>query len=149
MKNGKSVTVVVELRARFDEEANIFWANKLQEEGAKIVYGVPRLKVHTKLFLIRRKEAGDVVSYVCVSTGNFNERTAKIYSDHSLLTADKRITSEVEKVFHFYDDNFKIGNFSGTSGGETLKLFKTSPCFRTTFPTICLITFSNTAMTSK
>ena len=111
MKNGKSVTAVVELQARFDEEANIFWANKLQEEGAKVIYGVPGLKVHTKLFLITRKEGGKLAHYAHLGTGNFNENTAKIYCDHSLLTADKRITDEVEKIFLFYNDNFQRGTY--------------------------------------
>lgn len=109
VKNGKSVTAVLELRARFDEEANIYWANKLQEEGATVIHGVPGLKVHTKLFLIHRKEAGSIVKYAHLGTGNFNENTAKIYSDHTLLTADKRITDEVDKMFGFYSDNFKTG----------------------------------------
>ena len=111
IKNGKQVTVVVELQARFDEEANINWANKLHEEGAKIIYGVPGLKVHSKLFSIARKENGKTVYYSHVGTGNFNEVSAMVYSDFSLLTADKKITEEVEKVFDFYSDNLKIGNY--------------------------------------
>lgn len=109
IKNGKQVTAIVELQARFDEEANIYWANKLQEEGAKVIYGVPGLKVHTKLFLITRKEGDKIVNYAHVGTGNFNRDTAGVYTDHSLLTADKRITAEVAKVFNFYSDNFKTG----------------------------------------
>lgn len=111
IKNGKEVTVVVELQARFDEENNIYWANKLFEEGAKIIYGVPGLKVHSKLFLISRKEHGRLVNYAHIGTGNFNENTAKVYTDHSLLTSDKRITEEIERLFDFYGDNLKISTY--------------------------------------
>ncbi|HET6226410.1 MAG TPA: polyphosphate kinase 1 [Bacteroidia bacterium] len=111
LKNGKQVTAVVELQARFDEEANIYWANKLQEEGAKVIYGVPGLKVHSKMFIISRKENNAVVKYAHIGTGNFNGDTAKIYTDHSLITADRRITDEVEKVFTFYSDNLKTGAY--------------------------------------
>jgi polyphosphate kinase len=111
VKNGKQVTVVVELQARFDEENNIYWANRLQEEGAKVIYGVPSLKVHSKLVLITRREAGKLVKYAHVGTGNFNEQTAKIYSDKCLLTADPRIADEVEKVFGFFEDNLKKGSY--------------------------------------
>ncbi len=109
VKNGKEVTAVVEVQARFDEEANIQWANNLIEEGVKVVYGVPGLKVHSKLFLITRKERDGMVNYASIGTGNFNENTAKLYSDFSLLTADKRITNEVATVFNFYLDNLKKG----------------------------------------
>jgi polyphosphate kinase len=111
IKNGKTVTAVVELQARFDEEANIYWANKLQEEGVRVIFGVPNLKVHSKLFLITRKEGGKSVHYAHIGTGNFNEDTARLYSDLSLLTADKRITEEVKKVFDFYEDNLKTGSY--------------------------------------
>jgi len=111
IKNGKMVTVVVELQARFDEESNIFYANKLQEEGAKVIFGVPGLKVHSKLCLISRKEGDKMVNYAHIGTGNFNEQTAKIYCDHSLLTSEKHITREVEKLFEFYQDNYKTGSY--------------------------------------
>jgi polyphosphate kinase len=111
VKNGKSVTAVIELQARFDEESNIFWANKLQEEGAKVIYGVPGLKVHSKMFSIARKENGKINYYTHIGTGNFNGDTSKVYTDHSLLTSDNRITEEVEKVFAFYEDNFKSGTY--------------------------------------
>jgi polyphosphate kinase len=110
-RNGKNVTVLVELQARFDEEANIYWANKLQEEGVKVIFGLQGLKVHSKLFLIIRKEANKNVAYAHVGTGNFNEVTAHVYTDFSLLTADKRITSEVAKVFDLFSDNFKVGAY--------------------------------------
>lgn len=111
LKNGKEVTAVIELQARFDEEANIYWSGKLQEEGAKVIYGVPGLKVHSKLFLISRKESGKINQYAHIGTGNFNGETAAIYTDHTLLTSDKSITEEVGKVFNFYSDNFKGGTY--------------------------------------
>ncbi len=111
IRNGKQVTVVVELQARFDEENNIKWTNRLNEEGAKVIYGVPGLKMHSKLFLIRRMEHNKEVLYAHIGTGNFNEVTAKLYCDHSLLTANKRITEEVAKVFKFYIDNYKTGTY--------------------------------------
>ncbi|MFL5752024.1 MAG: polyphosphate kinase 1 [Bacteroidia bacterium] len=111
VKNGKQVTVVVELQARFDEENNIYWANRLQEEGATVIYGVPKLKVHSKLFLITAREKGKEIKYAHIGTGNFNEKSAKIYTDCTLLTCDKRITDEVSKVFDFLKDNFRTGNY--------------------------------------
>jgi polyphosphate kinase len=111
VKNGKKVTVLVELQARFDEENNIYWASKLQEEGAQVIYGVTGLKVHSKLCLITAKVKGKEIKCAHIGTGNFNERTARIYTDFSLITCDKRITEEVGKVFEFYVDNFKVGNF--------------------------------------
>jgi polyphosphate kinase len=111
IKNGKKVTVLVELQARFDESNNIYWANKLQEEGATVIYGVPGLKVHSKLFLITTKVNGKEVKYAHIGTGNFNEKTARIYTDFSLLTADKNITDEISKVFDFYSNNFKTGEY--------------------------------------
>ncbi len=111
IKNGKKVTVLVELQARFDEENNIYWAGKLAEEGAKVIYGVPGLKVHSKLFLITARENGKEVRYAHIGTGNFNEKTARIYTDFSLLTADKNITAEIAKVFEFYENNFKVEQY--------------------------------------
>ncbi|PRY09849.1 polyphosphate kinase [Pontibacter ummariensis] len=103
-KNGKLVTVVVELKARFDEESNIYWAGKLQKAGANVIYGVPDLKVHSKLGLITRNEGGKLVNYAYLSTGNYNEQTARIYADHALFTSDKRLTRDVEQVFNFLID---------------------------------------------
>ena len=111
IKNGKQVTVVVELQARFDEENNIYWANKLNDEGATVIYGVPRLKVHSKLFLITMREKGKETKIAHIGTGNFNEKTAKVYTDTSLLTSNKNITDEVEQTFTFFADNFRIGNY--------------------------------------
>lgn len=111
IKNGKSVTVVVELQARFDEEANIYWANQLKDEGAEIIYGISGLKVHSKLLLINRKEETGAVQYAYLGTGNFNEDTARVYSDLALFTADKKLTDEVVKIFNFFGNNFRIGNY--------------------------------------
>jgi polyphosphate kinase len=111
LQNGKAVTAVVELQARFDEQANLNLANKLQDEGATLIYGVQGLKVHSKIICITRKEATKLVTYAHIGTGNFNESTAKIYSDFSLFTCDNRITSEVEKVFHFFKNNYKAGTY--------------------------------------
>jgi polyphosphate kinase len=111
LKNGKSVSVVVELQARFDEESNLYWANQLKEEGAEVIYGIAGLKVHSKLLLITRNEEGDFKDYVHIGTGNFNENTASLYCDNSLITSDERITEEVGKVFHFYHNNFHIGSY--------------------------------------
>lgn len=79
VKNGKKVTVLVELQARFDEENNIYWANKLHEEGARVIYGVPGLKVHSKLFVITTREKGKEVHYAHIGTGNFNEKTYRVF----------------------------------------------------------------------
>lgn len=111
VRNGKQVTAIVELQARFDEETNIYYADKLQEAGAEVIFGVPGLKVHSKLFLISRKENDRTVNYAHIGTGNFNEKTAKLYCDHALLTSDKSITTEVERLFAFYHDNYKTGHF--------------------------------------
>ena len=111
-RNGKSVTVVMELQARFDEAANIYWTDKLREEGVTIIHGVPNLKVHSKLCLIRRKEKRASVYYANIGTGNFNENTARIYSDHSLFTSDIRITKEIKKVFDFFENNYKTSVYS-------------------------------------
>jgi polyphosphate kinase len=106
-KNGKEVVAVVELQARFDEENNIKLAQKLQEEGVKVIFGVNGLKVHSKLILIERKESGKKKLYAHIGTGNFNEDTARLYCDHSLLTSDERITSEVNHIFEFFENNLK------------------------------------------
>ncbi len=106
-QNGKSVTVVMELQARFDEEANIYWTKKLEEADIHLIDGVPGLKVHSKLCLITRMENGKKVHYGSVGTGNFNESTARVYSDHTLFTSDKRITGELVRVFEFLEKTYK------------------------------------------
>lgn len=111
MRNGKSVSVLLELKARFDEEANIHWTQQLEEEGAHMLESVPGLKVHAKLCLITRKEGKKQSRYAIVGTGNFNESTAKIYSDHALFTANKAITREVAHVFEFLNDHYKTHSY--------------------------------------
>ncbi|OJW18098.1 polyphosphate kinase 1 [Mucilaginibacter sp. 44-25] len=98
-KNGKKVTCLVELRARFDEQNNIYWSNRLEEEGVTVLYGIDGYKVHSKICLVTRMEKGKPMHYACLSTGNFNEKTASIYADHSILTADKKITTDLVAVF--------------------------------------------------
>jgi polyphosphate kinase len=106
-RNGKNVVVVIELQARFDEEANIYWSNRLQEVGAKVIHGIPGLKVHSKLTLITRRINRRLEHFAYVGTGNFQEETAQIYCDEGLFTYDKRITHDVVKIFEFFDKNYK------------------------------------------
>ena len=110
-RNGKQVTTVVELQARFDEEANILWGNKLLDEGVKVIYGVPGLKVHSKLCLITREKNDVIQRYAAIGTGNFNEQTARVYTDHLLLTSNKKITNEVVKAFNFFIANYRKDKF--------------------------------------
>ena len=105
-RNGKQVEVVLELQARFDEENNLYWSSKLQEEGCHVAFGVDGLKVHSKLILIERKEGDDIRFYAHIGTGNFHEGNARIYTDYSLLTADQRIGKEVSRVFQFLRSNY-------------------------------------------
>ncbi|MDO6408977.1 polyphosphate kinase 1 [Pantoea phytobeneficialis] len=109
--NGKKVTVVVELQARFDEEANIHWAKRLTEAGVHVIFSAPGLKIHAKLFLISRREGEEIVRYAHIGTGNFNEKTARLYTDYSLLTADARITNEVRRVFNFIENPYRPVSF--------------------------------------
>ena len=104
VKNGKQVTVVVELKARFDEESNMYWAEKLQRAGAHVIFTPPELKCHAKLLLIARREAADGPPrrYAYLSSGNFNEATAGLYADHGLFTANEEITAEVDQVFRYF-----------------------------------------------
>lgn len=111
VRNGKSVTAILELQARFDEEANIFWSNRLREEGVKVIHGVPGLKVHAKLCLISRHKGDNIQRYACVGSGNFNEDTASVYTDHLLMTSDTKITNEVSKTFAFLEKNYKKENY--------------------------------------
>lgn len=101
VKNRKEVMVFVEVKARFDEELNIQWAEEMEKAGVKVFYSFPGLKVHAKLALITRIEDGKEVKYSYFGTGNFNEKTAKIYSDIGLLTMDERLTSEAGLVFEY------------------------------------------------
>ena len=110
-RNGKSVTVFLELQARFDEQANIYWSGKLQEEGVKIIQTIPGFKVHSKLLLINRKEDGNFFYYSNIGTGNFNESTAKVYADDSLLTSNQNISKEVDKVFRLFEYKYDPPTF--------------------------------------
>lgn len=111
IRNGKKVTVVIELQARFDEEANIYWSNKLQDEGAHVINGIPGLKVHSKLAWIKRKEKNSLRNYAYVGTGNFHEGTARVYGDDGLLTADPRIADEVAKLFGFFKQTYRVATY--------------------------------------
>jgi len=106
-KNGKKVTVLMEIQARFDEDNNIYWANLMKEEGVKVILGIAGLKVHSKLCMITRRENNAFKNYCIIGTGNFNEETARQYTDHYLLTSDKRITSEISELFNFFVMNFR------------------------------------------
>lgn len=101
VRNGKTVTAFVEVKARFDEESNIYWAGEMEQAGVRVLYSFPGLKVHSKLCLVERREPEGLRRYAYLSTGNFNEKTATVYCDHSLLTVDRRITDEMDRVFGF------------------------------------------------
>ncbi len=105
-RNGKQVTAVVELQARFNEQDNLRWAEKLRDEGVDVVFGVPGLKVHSKLLLIERSEGKERRLYAGVGTGNFNEDTAAVFEDMLLLTADLRITREVAQLFAYFHKTY-------------------------------------------
>ena len=103
VRNGKAVTAVIELRARFDEEANLEWKEELEEAGVKVLIGVPDLKVHAKICMIKKIVKGRTVHYGFVGTCNLNEQTAKIYGDHCLLTSDRFIMADVNRIFHYLE----------------------------------------------
>lgn len=107
-RNGKEVVVMLELKARFDEEANLEWKEVLEEEGVKVLLGVPLLKVHAKLCIIKKRVGSRIVQYGFVSTGNLNERTAKVYGDHCLLTSNRNIMADINRIFR-YLENWKAG----------------------------------------
>lgn len=111
VRNGKDVTVVLELRARFDEENNIEWKKILEEEGVKVLVGVPNFKVHAKICLIRKRIKNRTIHYGFVSTGNLNEKTAEIYGDHCLLTANRNIMADVNRVFNYLEKPKTGGKF--------------------------------------
>ncbi|HQU57275.1 MAG TPA: phospholipase D-like domain-containing protein, partial [Chitinophagaceae bacterium] len=104
VRNGKDVVVMLELRARFEEEANIEWKSRLEEEGAKVLIDIPDLKVHSKICMISKK-SGDhkFINYGFIGTGNFNEKTAKVYGDHCLLTSNQKIMADVNRIFNFLE----------------------------------------------
>jgi len=106
--NGKNVTVSIELQARFDEQANIDYAHQMEKEGIHLVFGVQGLKVHSKMCVIEREEGKKFKRYGFISTGNFNESTAKIYTDNTLFTANQSILKDIDKVFEFFETNYQI-----------------------------------------
>ncbi len=110
-KNGKKVTVQIELQARFDEASNISYAEQMQTEGVDLIFGVKGLKVHSKICVIDRIENDKVKRYGFISTGNFNESTAKIYTDNTLFTANQPILKDVTKVFDFFEVNYKLNRY--------------------------------------
>lgn len=104
-RNGKKVYCLVEVTARFDEQANINWTQRLEEENVQVIYGLPGYKVHSKICLVTRLEKSKKTNYVLLSTGNFNESTAKLYADHTLLTSNPKITTEAVKFFSALNKN--------------------------------------------
>ena len=110
VRNGKVVTAVLELRARFDEEANLEWKDRLEEAGVKVLIGIPNLKVHAKLCLIKKRVNNRTIHYGFVSTGNLNEKTARLYGDHCLLTSDRDIMADVNRMFIYLENpkNFQV-----------------------------------------
>lgn len=104
VRNGKDVTVMMELKARFDEEANLEWKQRLEDVGAKVLTGVPDMKVHAKICIIKKRSAGKIVQYGFVSTGNVNEKTATIYGDHCLMTSNPKIMADINRIFHYLEN---------------------------------------------
>ena len=102
-RNGKKVTVVLELRARFDEENNLEWKKTLEEEGVRVQVGVPDMKVHAKICLIRKKVGKKMIHYGFIGTGNLNEKTAEIYGDHHLLTSDAAVMADINRIFQYLE----------------------------------------------
>lgn len=128
LSKGKKVMAFIEAKARFDESSNLYWGEQLEKAGAKVVYSYPGIKVHTKLLLIRRRERKELRNYAYLGTGNFNEKTAKLYCDHALLTADPRLADEVVQIFQLLEHkiivpktkHLMISPFSTRSGFEKL-----------------------------
>lgn len=110
-KNGKKVTVQIELQARFDEASNISYAEQMQQEGIELIFGIKGLKVHSKICVIDRMEEGKIKRYGFISTGNFNETTAKIYTDLTLFTSHQQILKDVAKIFDFFDVNYRLHRY--------------------------------------
>ncbi|HEY5956439.1 MAG TPA: polyphosphate kinase 1, partial [Polyangiaceae bacterium] len=111
VRNGKHVLVLIELLARFDEENNLEWVDRLRDEGVDVITGVRGLKVHSKLCLVTRREGKAVTRYATIGTGNFNEDTARVYTDHFLMTSDPELTTEVLRVFEFFRNNYKVSDY--------------------------------------
>ena len=104
VRNGKQVTAMLELRARFDEEANLEWKEELEDAGVKVLIGVPDLKVHAKLCLIKKRVKNVTTHYGFISTGNLNEKTARLYGDHCLLTSDRNLMADVNRIFTYLEN---------------------------------------------
>ena len=111
VQNGKQVLAVVELAARFDEQANINWAQRLTENGIDVIFGIPGLKVHSKLLLIERRDGNASRFYSHIGTGNFNEKTARLYTDFTLITYDQNVGKDVHNVFEFLQYNYQRPNY--------------------------------------
>ncbi len=107
-RNGKEVVVMLELKARFDEEANLAWKEVLEQEGVKVLLGVPKMKIHAKICIIKKRVGTRTIQYGYISTGNPNEKTAKVYGDHCLLTARRTVMSDLNRIFN-YLENWKLG----------------------------------------
>ncbi len=110
-KNGKKVTVQIELQARFDEASNISYAEQMQQEGIELIFGIKGLKVHSKICLVERIEEGKLKRYGFISTGNFNENTANIYTDLTLFTSHQQILKDVSRIFDFFDVNYRLHRY--------------------------------------
>ena len=110
-KNGKKVTVQIELQARFDEASNISYAEQMQTEGINLIFGIKGLKVHSKICVLERIEGKKLKRYGLISTGNFNESTAKIYTDVTLFTCNQEILKDIDKIFDFFDINFLVHRY--------------------------------------
>lgn len=110
-RNGKQVVVMLELRARFEEEANLEWKVRLEEEGVRVLVEIPNMKVHSKICIIRKKVKDKHINYGFVSTGNLNEKTAKVYADHCLLTSNPRIMADINRIFNFLEQPKTGGHF--------------------------------------
>ncbi|NPA42646.1 MAG: polyphosphate kinase 1 [Chlorobi bacterium] len=110
-KNGKDVTVQIELRARFDEAQNIKYARMFRDEGIRVIYGFPDMKVHSKICVVEREEGDEIKRYGFISTGNFNEKTAKIYTDYTLFTANQELLEDTARVFDFFEINYRIPRY--------------------------------------
>jgi polyphosphate kinase len=108
-RNGKEVVVMLELKARFDEEANLEWKKILEEEGVKVLLGVPKMKIHAKLCIIRKRKDNKTIQYGFVSTGNLNESTAKVYGDHCLMTSNRNVMADINRIFK-YLENWRNGS---------------------------------------
>ncbi len=112
VRNGKEVTVMLELRARFEEEANIEWKNRLEEEGAKVLIEIPNMKVHSKICVIKKRtKDNNSLMYGFISTGNLNEKTSKVYADHCLLTSNQKIMTDINKMFNYLEQPKSGMNF--------------------------------------